>query len=440
MGSNLLVTMSGGTTNVINATLAGIIKSAQKADRIARILAGYPGIKGALEESLIDLTDLTETDLELLYYTAASGFTGTTRVKLMSGEELMRLAEVFAAHNIGYFINIGGSGTIKQSLQMSRELPFEVNMAAVAKTVDNDLGDAEFEKVLYTPGFPSCAHYWRYKVRMMNQENLGAFSHDKVLIAQTFGRKTGFLAGCARLGDITQEIPLIILLPEDQRQLNEVLEHIKNVVRERDRAIVVLSEGYDVGDIGERYDLSGQVMYGTSQTTGVQLLVNHCADIGIQARGFIPGFDQRSDIRFVSALDLRRAYRVGREAVERLDAGERDFLASISRSSTSSNQVEFTSITFAEIGDYCRVLPGRWISYGNFDVTDGYIEYVEPLIGNEPVDIPSLSGKLAFAYPRKPNVQKKLQLWSAEWICEGNLVSDSQMPVQSGVYEKELKI
>ena len=145
-------------------------------------------------------------------------------------------------------------------------------------------------------------------------------------------------------------------------------------------------------------------------------------------------------LSFVSALDLRRAYRVGQEAVERLDAGERDFLASISRSSTSSNQVEFTSVTFAEMEDYCRVLPGRWISHGNFDVTDEYIEYVEQLIGDEPVDIPGLSGKLAFACPRKPNVEKKLKPWSAEWICEGNLVSDSQIPAQSGIYEKEFKI
>jgi len=426
--------MSGGTTSVINATLAGIIRAAQKCGGVDRILAGYQGIKGVLEESLIDLTDLAESDLELLYYTPASGFVGTSRVRPVGDEELPRLAEVFAAHNVGYFINIGGNGTIEQSIRISKELSYEVNVASVAKTVDNDLGDAEFEKVLYTPGFPSCANYWRHKVWMMNQENSGACSHDKVLIAQTFGRKTGFLAGCARLGDIGRQIPLIILLPEDQRSLYEVLAWIDSVVRERGRAIVVLSEGYDLGDIGERYDLSGQVMYGTSRTTSAQLLVNHCVDAGIQARAFIPGFDQRSSIRFVSALDLQRAYLAGRETVERLNAGESDFLASVAKDLVSGGEVDFIAIKFAQINNYSRVLPQRWISRGNFDVADEYIDYVEPLIGDGVVDIPEAAGKPVFVCPRRPNVKRKLKPWSVDSVCGRNL--DKKVPAQSGVVVK----
>jgi len=405
--------MSGGTTNVINATLAGIITAAQKAGRIEKILAGYHGIKGVLAESLIDITDLPQTDLDRLYYTPASGFIGTSRVKAVDSEKLARLAEVFDAHNIGYFINIGGNGTIKQSVRISSALSSEVNIASVVKTVDNDLGDAEFERVLYTPGFPSCANYWRHKVQMMNQENLGAHSHDKVLIAQTFGRKTGFLAGCARLADTNRQLPLIILLPEDQKPLLDVLEHIETIVRKSGRAIVVMSEGYDVGDIGERYDLCGQVMYGTSRTTSAQLLVNYCVDNGIQARAFIPGFDQRSDIKFVSALDLQRAFILGKETVERFDVGEKDFLASIARNSALPNKVDFISVNFSLIDDYSRVLPEKWVSHDNFDVTDEYVDYVEPLIGDKQVDIPRLMKEPTFIYPCKPNLAKKLKPWNA---------------------------
>ncbi len=140
--------MSGGTTSVINATLAGIITAAQKAGCVGRILAGYHGIKGVLTESLIDLTGLTENDLELLYYTPASGFIGTTRVKPLEEDELTRLADVFVAHDVRYFINIGGNGTIKQSVGISNRLGAEVSIAAVPKTVDNDLGAAEFKKVI----------------------------------------------------------------------------------------------------------------------------------------------------------------------------------------------------------------------------------------------------------------------------------------------------
>lgn len=426
--------MSGGTTSVINATLAGIITAAQKAGCIDRILAGYHGIKGVLAESLIDLTGLTENDLELLYYTPASGFIGTTRVKPLGEDELTRLADVFAAHDVGYFVNIGGNGTIKQSVSISKRLEAEVSIAAVPKTVDNDLGDAEFEKVLYTPGFPSCAQYWRHKVWIMNQENLGAFSHDQVLITQTFGRKTGFLAGCARLGDIERRIPLIILLPEDQRPLYEVLEYIKNTVIERSRAIVVLAEGYEVGDLGERYDLSGQVMYGTSRTTGVQLLVNHCADNGIQARGFVPGFDQRSDISFVSALDLQRAHGLGKETVERLAAEENNFLASIAARPGRPGDVEFVSVGFDQADDYSRVLRPEWISYGNFDVTDEYVGYVEPLIGREKAPTVGVTEKPAFACSRGPNVEKRLMPRSGDLDDRRNLAREAEIASRYEAY------
>ena len=43
--NNLLITMSGGTTSVINATLAGLILKAQKSNLIDKIYVGFPGIE-----------------------------------------------------------------------------------------------------------------------------------------------------------------------------------------------------------------------------------------------------------------------------------------------------------------------------------------------------------------------------------------------------------
>jgi len=131
----------------------------------------------------------------------------------------------------------------------------------------------------------------------------------------------------------------------------------------------------------------------------------------------IIGFDQRSDITFVSGLDLRRAYGVGRQAVERLHADQTDFLSCLSRSPDPARDAEFAAVPFSEIGDYSRTLHPRWIWHGNFDVTDEYVAYVEPLIGDVPVDIPGLASRHNFAFQKGPNVQKKLQPWNAELVC-----------------------
>lgn len=397
MDGNLLIAMSGGTTNVINATLSGIVQKAQEVGCIRRIYAGFPGIKGVLAESMLDLTDLDACQLERLYWTPASGFIGCTRTSPLSEEQFRRLGGVLEAHHIRYFINIGGNGTIKQSLAVSEALGSIVTIASVAKTVDNDLGDEAFEKVLYTPGFPSCANYWRNKVWIMNQENLGACEHDKVVIAQTFGRKTGFLAGCGRLADPDRRLPLVILCPEDQQPVDEVLGMIDDVVTRCGRAMVVMSEGYDVGDLGERFDLSGQVMYGTSRTTAAQILVNLCTDAGLQARAFIPGFDQRSDIHFVSGLDQQRACRVGQFTVEQLASGQSNFLGSITRRRHHPEEVEYAAIPFDEIRDYSRTMPHRWLLADEYDVSDEYIQYANSLLESEAVTLPKRHGKFVFA-------------------------------------------
>ncbi len=431
---NLLITMSGGTTSVINATLAGIVETSVRTGAISRVYAGSPGIVGALNESMVDLTDLTCRELRRLCYTPASGFVGTTRVAVLGEHEVARLTAVLSAYDIGYFVNIGGNGTVKQSIQLARHLSGDVRMAAAPKTVDNDLGDPAFERMLFTPGFPSCANYWRHKVWIMNQENMGACSHDKVLIAQTFGRKTGFLAGCARLADKHRDIPLMILLPEDQRPIESVLARIENTVADHGRAMVVISEGYDVGDLGERYDPTGQVMYGTSRTTAAQLLVNHCADIGIQGRAFVPGFDQRSDISFVSPMDIQTAFKLGVNIMERLVAGESGFLACVRRPDNGAD-FSYIAVPFAECQGYSRSMPARWISKGAFDVTDAYVNYVEPLIGPVPAELPRIGWQYDFAVQPLPCQGRKLPLWQPDNGIvgkAGRLLNNTYMPVAHG--------
>ena len=332
MNKNLLITMSGGTTSVINATLVAIIREARKSGKINKIYGGRNGLPGVFDDDLIDLTGIPDAELDRVYYTPSSGFIGTSRIKILTPDELTSLSERFDRFNVGYFINIGGNGTIKQSMSIAKAVK-DVHVVSVAKTVDNDLGDGGFKKVYYTPGYPSCANYWLHKTHVFNQENLGAHSHDQVIISQTFGRETGHLAACARLGDPNRTMPLMILLPEDQQDNGDLVYAIKTMLKTHKRAMIVMSEGYSISEIGSRNDFSGQIMYGSSQTTQAQNLINLLFEHDIQSRAFIPGFDQRSEILFASEFDLKHAYGVGAYAVRNTLEGESRFLASISESS-----------------------------------------------------------------------------------------------------------
>jgi len=113
--ANLLVLMPGGTSPVINATLAVIIKLARRTKAFQYVLAGFPGIEGIQSEEFIDLISLSESELARLRRTPGSALTGTTRIPALSSEHCDVLSDVFVRNHVGAFIDIGGNGTVKQT-------------------------------------------------------------------------------------------------------------------------------------------------------------------------------------------------------------------------------------------------------------------------------------------------------------------------------------
>ncbi|MCB0354286.1 MAG: 6-phosphofructokinase [Bdellovibrionales bacterium] len=370
---NLLVTMSGGTTTVINATLSGVIRAVQQSSSLGTVYAGVPGIQGVLDGNIIDIGKLSEGELTRLSRTPGSAFIGTTRVSPLDEQQLSTLFERIDSFNIGAYFNIGGNGTVLQTKQIADASPSDsLQIASLPKTVDNDLGDELFEKMFFTPGFPSCVNYWRHKVALMNLENLGACSHDRVLITQTFGRETGFLVGAARLGDPERKLPLVLLIPEDSRAACDVLEEIDSRLTDFNRAIVVMGEGYPISKIEFRRDPSGQIMYSASESTAAQQLCNLCNEAGMRSRFFVPASDQRCEVLLSLESDIETAERLGTFAVQRILAGERDFLVGVVKGEPCS----FTCVNFSQIENFSRKMPDKFISFGKFDVTDAYLSYL----------------------------------------------------------------
>ena len=98
--NNLLITMSGGTTSVINETLAGLILKAQKSNLIDKIYVGFPGIEGFLSDKVLNLTNLNDRELSILKKSPGSASIGTTRAKIFDDETLNILSEGFTGENL----------------------------------------------------------------------------------------------------------------------------------------------------------------------------------------------------------------------------------------------------------------------------------------------------------------------------------------------------
>ena len=222
--------MSGGTTPVINSTLAGILRILKK--KKTNVFSGSPGLEGVLNNKFVNLSNFSHTKIKNMGETPGSHFIGTSRLRKLSTFQIKKLRSILLIKNISNIINIGGNGTLKQSIHLSSKLP-EINFISCPKTVDNDLGDTNFKKMLFNPGFISCIEIWKFFLEMINIENTGASSHDKIIISQTFGRETGFICGSIRYWDKEKKLPIMLLLPEDKKSFSKIYLNAKKILKKK---------------------------------------------------------------------------------------------------------------------------------------------------------------------------------------------------------------
>jgi len=404
---NVVVAQSGGPTPVINNTLRGVVESCrEQPERFGTVYAGVHGIEGILREELLNLSAQEREEIALLRTTPAAGSVGTCRYKLKKAqqEDFERVVEVLKAHDVGHLFYIGGNDsmdTAHKVAQLAHERGVDLVATGVPKTIDNDVGDAEFRLIDHTPGYGSVARYWALAVQNADEENAGSCPADPVLVMQAMGRKIGFIPAAARLADPERRMPLLILLPESGLTLAALADRVNDTLRERKRALVVVSEGFDVGEIGERKDAFGHTTFSSSETTVAQVVVNHLNRAGLAcrglARGNVPGTDQRDSIVHASTVDLEEAYLVGCQAVSIALENGSGYMATILREPGSSYRVRYDKVPLQVVANSERSFPAAWIAPSRTDVTDDFVDYARPLVGSDWPSVPLVGGLQRFA-------------------------------------------
>jgi 6-phosphofructokinase 1 len=403
---NLIVAQSGGPSPVINNSLRGLVETALDLDAIGTVYAGWHGIEGVLKEELLDLTAQPREEIALLRVTPAAGSIGTCRYKLRpkQTEDFDRLIDVFKAHEVGYFCYIGGNDsmdTANKVAQLARDRGLDVVGVGVPTTIDNDVGDSEFQLIDHTPGYASTARYWAHTVQFANEENAGSSPADPVLVLQAMGRRIGYIPAAARLADPGRELPLQIYLAERPVSVQQLCDQVNDSLKKHGRLIVVVSEGLQLGDIGERRDSFGHVQFSSSEITVAQMVVNALNKNGLPvkgaARGNVPGTDQRHNMIYASTVDLDEAYRVGQKAAYLAAAGESGYMATILREPGPIYNVRYDKVPLEKVANSERTFPPAWITPDGTDVTDDFVRYAQPLLGNDWPTVPLVAGRVRMA-------------------------------------------
>jgi len=431
MPRNVLVAQSGGPTPVINASLRGVVEGCRAYPGVfGTVYAGYHGIEGVLKEELLDLSAQPEEEIALLSTTPAAGAIGTCRYKLRprQREDFARVVRVCQAHDIGYFFYIGGNDsmdTAHKVAALAAEQGLELVAVGVPKTIDNDVGgdllpDGTFALIDHTPGYGSVARYWALTVQNADQENAGSCPSDPVLVMQAMGRKIGFIPAAARLADPHRRMPLLIALAESGLTLPDLADAVNDTLRAQGRCLLVISEGFPVGDLGERRDAFGHTTFSSSAMTVERIVVNYLNEVGLAARGMargnMPGTDQRHNMIYASTVDLEEAYRVGQQAVRIAVEEGNGYMATILRQPGPIYNVRYGKVPLEQVANSERRFPAEWIAANRLDVRDEFVRYARPLIGDAWPSVPLVDGRQRFARLRPIFAECKLP----EYIPEGN--------------------
>jgi 6-phosphofructokinase 1 len=300
------VLTAGGDAPGLNAAIKAIGEIALRDGH--EVVGIHNGWAGLADE--FDATTLTAADLRGVIGHGGT-LLGTARFNLdepAGGRE--RVLGAIDEH-LDALVAIGGDGTQRISNWLAeRGAP----VVGVPKTLDNDLPGTDF-----CIGFDTAINT---VAESLDRLHTTAISHHRVIVVETMGRSTGWVASMGGLAGGAD----LILIPEFSVTMDEIVDHIN---RRRSAGIqyslVVVAEGVNLATLGgiETSELSSEGIGGVRHATrGVGPFV--AAQIeergGFEVRTTVLGHLQRGGSP--SARDRIFATRVGDAAYDAVVAGK----------------------------------------------------------------------------------------------------------------------
>ena len=238
-----IIGQSGGPTSVINASAYGAIKTALENESVTKVYGALNGIKGVLDDNLIDMGEECPDELALMKYTPSSAL-GSCRYKLKPADvddtDYKRILEIFRKYNVRYFFYNGGNDSMDTCNKISKFMQksgWECRVMGIPKTIDNDLAGTD-----HCPGYGSAAKYIATSV-MEIYLDARVYDTGMITVIEAMGRNAGWLTAAAALAAYKGCGPDLIFLPEVNFDLNSFLDKVQKIYDANKKCIVVVSEG-----------------------------------------------------------------------------------------------------------------------------------------------------------------------------------------------------
>lgn len=388
MKGNAIIGQFGGPTSVINSSLCGLIQEGLKSKKIENVLGMRYGIIGFMKDEIVDLGKEDHRVIETLRQTPSSAL-GSCRY-ILKQEDFPLVITQLKKHNIRYFFLIGGNGsmeTIRQIEKYCKKNNYKLSGIGIPKTVDNDLCGTD-----HAPGFASAARYVCLSVQQAGRLARDMQSVDKYVILQTVGRNTGWLAASAALAKKSEsDAPHLIYIPERPLSRKRFITDVTECIKKNGWVSIICGEGILWEDKSfvaslqvqdDFSDIEFGAMGGGSAALNLHKIINQ--ETNYRGEFQITESLSMCAIDRASKVDLEEAYACGVKAIQLAEEGASGVMVSINRISSSPYQVELKTISLNEVAVHIKPMDDKYINaLGNF-VTNEYIEYIKPLVGELP--------------------------------------------------------
>lgn len=386
MAENLLIVHGGGPTAVMNGSLYGAIKEAKKSDKIGHIYGANNGTGGFLKKDFLELENVPEEKLKLLLQTPGTAI-GTSRDPIEQ-EHYEKMADILEEENIKYVLFNGGNGTMDTCGKLHKTCQkrgLDVKVMGIPKTTDNDIAVTD-----HSPGFGSAARYMAACTQELAADVRSLPIH--VVVMEASGRNAGWITASSALAGEKGYAPDLIYLPERAFDEDKFIEDVKKLLEKKTGILVVASEGLT--------DKEGKPIvkpvFKTERATYFGDVSSHLANLVIQklgykARGEKPGLLGRASIFMQSQVDIEEAQMAGELACRAALDGESGKMVAFSRVSENPYEMKPFLVDIDEVMMYERKMPDEFINEEGNGVTQAFLDWCRPLIGEELPDMISFN-------------------------------------------------
>jgi len=386
---NLMIAQSGGPTAAINATMVGVLQRALTSGRIDKIYGSLHGIKGLLNDDVIEIGSLfaNPQNMTLLCGTPSAAL-GSCRYKL--GDDpavLKKIADKLVEFNIGYFIYIGGNDSMDTVLKLSKYFAANnldyIKIMGAPKTIDNDLCVTD-----HTPGFGTAAKYIAVTIAELLCD-IRVYDTPNVMVCEIMGRNAGWLtcaASLAKLGGMGA--PDLIYIPEVAFCEEQFIEDVKEKLEQNHFVLACVSEGIRDSDgklVCERTGEKTTDAFGHKHLSGVGKYLGNLVreKIGCKTRDIEFSLMQRCSAHIASATDIEESRMLGAAALDRAFNGGSGEMSIIKRLSNHPYQFRIETTPIENVANKEKTVPLEWLSEKRNNVNQQMLDYLMPLIQGE---------------------------------------------------------